>query len=212
LTLGTSRKTTFLKRGDKLSPFLAYVLHWLPYFAWRLERTRKQSCAAITNAIMCPETIYLCTYAHHTSCTSCSLAPTNTTDELSTPILFHGTEFQLPGLLSHKLREQATLAHYLNNHSTDLLVSAEGSLDSALPQGTQNIDFALTDADHDDDAKKVIILMTFERDVARQGTMLQQPLLGSKLIACNIAVIGSRSVGTTPLAPILVLAYCALII
>ena len=133
----------------------------------------------------------------HTSCTSCSLAPTGTIGGLSTPIFVHGTEFQLPDLLSHKIRKGATLAQYPNYHSTDLLISVEGSFDSVLPQHTQNIDFILTDVNQDD-TTRAMVLMSFEHDVALQGTMLQQPLLGSKHTTCKIAVMGSRSVGTSP--------------
>jgi hypothetical protein len=197
LTIGSSRKTTFLKRGYALSPFLAYTLHWLPYFAWKLERTRKLSCFPLTNPIMCPETIYLCAYVKHTSCTSCLSAATDATG-LWTPISFHGTEFPLSAFFHHKIRRRATLGHYLNDHSTDLLISAEGPLGSALPWRTQeNIDFTFTEGNHDD-TTKVMILMGFERDAALQGTMLQQPLLGSKPRAYKIAVVGSRSVGTGP--------------
>jgi hypothetical protein len=112
------------------------------------------------------------------------------TDGLSTPIFFHRTEFQLPDLLPHRIRKGATLAHFLNYHSTDLLISAEGSFDSVLPQRTQHIDFILTDVNQDD-TTRAMVLMGFELDVALQGTILQQPLLGSKHTACKIAVVGS---------------------
>jgi len=195
LTLGRSRKTSFLKRGDTLSPLLAYVLHRLPYFAWKLESTREQSCAAITNAIMCPEIIYLSTYVQHPSCTACASTPVNEVNELSTRILFHGTNFQIPGLVSRTLREEATLAHYINYHRTHLSILAESIPDSARTQVVSSVDFALTDEAHHDQSNTDIILMGFERAVVAQGIIVQQPLLGSKLTQPKIAVLGSRSVG-----------------
>jgi hypothetical protein len=114
-------------------------------------------CRILINAIMCPETIYLCTYSKNAFCTSCSSILAQTNSGYSTPVLFHGTKVQLP-VISRKLHQEAMLAHYLNHHITDMLISTESSLDSTLSQGTQNTNFIRTSFNHDGAAKEVVLM------------------------------------------------------